>query len=225
VERFTMMTIEGCPDCGRGMHAECELEECPCSVCSPPPPPVAKKEVKEIVDSLNYDETNYKEIKETKGDRPRSFKDSSSTGRKRAAMLYPFVCDACGHTREQHSRSDVCEIAECDCGVFKRKPCEWRNFKNNGGGRYPTIGCSDGLQSDRHHGPIKDTLRNELGNVHRICSQCHQRYHYLNDPWYDEKHDPEPATENDIGMNDLNWISGKMKKDYQLGRQKIESYD
>jgi hypothetical protein len=68
-------------------------------------------------------------------------------------------------------------------------------------------------------------------NVHRICSQCHQRWHYLNDPYYDEKeafeqkHSPEPATENDIGMNDLNWVSGKMKKDYQLGRQKIESYD
>jgi hypothetical protein len=110
--------------------------------------------------------------------------DRLSTGRKRAADKYP---------------------------LNKFMPCEWRGMKNCGGG-IPIIGCENGFQQDRHHGPVKDTLRNELGNVHRICKKCHKRWHFVNDPVYDEEkydatnHEPEEATPQELREFELRWI-------------------
>jgi hypothetical protein len=115
-------------------------------------------------------------------------KDPYSTGRKRAATQYP---------------------------IFKTNPCEWRGKKNCGGGLKPIIGCIKGLQQDAHHGPIKNTLRNEPGNVHRICKICHARWHTFNDPEYDEMryenlpHRPELATDLELLANESYW---KLKK-------------
>ncbi len=114
---------------------------------------------------------------------PENVKDRHSTGRKRAAMQYP---------------------------IFKDKPCEWQGKKNCGGGQ-PIVGCIDGLQRHRHHGPVKDTLRNEPGNVHRVCTHCHNRWHAVNDPVYNEveyenlPHSPEPATEIELLANYAYW--------------------
>jgi hypothetical protein len=114
---------------------------------------------------------------------PESVKDRHSTGRKRAAMQYP---------------------------IFKDQPCEWQRQKNCGGGT-PIVGCVNGMQIDRHHGPVKDTLRNEPGNVHRICKHCHNRWHAVNDPIYDEEeynklpHSPEEATELELLANEAYW--------------------
>lgn len=113
--------------------------------------------------------------------------DPYSTGRKRAAVKYP---------------------------LYRTNPCEWRGKKNCGGGT-PIIGCISGKQQDRHHGPIKNPLHNELGNVHRICKPCHNRWHAVNDPEYDEtmysktKHEPESATELELLANEAYW---KVKK-------------
>lgn len=118
---------------------------------------------------------------------PKDIGDPYSTGRKRAAIQYP---------------------------LFRTNPCEWRGKKNCGGGT-PITGCMKGLQQDRHHGPVKNPLRNEPGNVHRICKPCHNRWHAVNDPIYDEKtyddtiHDPEPATEIELLANEAYW---SMKK-------------
>lgn len=90
--------------------------------------------------------------------RDASLKDQQSTGRKRAARLYPL-------NREQ--------------------PCEWRGKVRMGGGDRPILGCLNGYQQARHHGPDKNTLNNEAGNVHRICHECHNRWHAANDPDYD----------------------------------------
>lgn len=109
--------------------------------------------------------------------------DPYSTGRKRAAVKYPLM---------------------------RTNPCEWRGKKNCGGGT-PITGCIKGLQQDRHHGPIKNPLRNELGNVHRICKFCHNRWHAVNDSIYDElvyaetKHEPELATELELMANEMEW--------------------
>jgi len=113
--------------------------------------------------------------------------DPYSTGRKRAAIQYP---------------------------IFKTNPCEWRGKKNCGGGT-PIIGCIKGLQVDAHHGPIKNPLRNEPGNVHRICKPCHVHWHAVNDSIYDEAeyeklpHRPEPADDIELLANEAMW---KMKK-------------
>lgn len=100
--------------------------------------------------------------------------DSQSAGRKVAAKLYPLDPD---------------------------KPCEWRGFSNCGGGDYPILGCLEGKQQARHHGPEKNVQNNEQGNVHRICHYCHYRWHAKNDPDYDwnagvwPPHNPRPLTD------------------------------
>lgn len=83
---------------------------------------------------------------------------SISAGRKRAATLYPL-----------HPEED----------------CEWKGFYNCGGGLYPIVGCTDGKQEARHHGPVKNTEVNHRGNIHRICHGCHNNWHAKNDPYYD----------------------------------------
>jgi hypothetical protein len=113
--------------------------------------------------------------------------DPKSTGRKRAARDYP---------------------------ITKGEPCEWRGLKNCGGGLEPIIGCLEGNQSHRHHGPIKDPRHNEEGNVHRICPKCHRRWHARNDPVYDAAtfsglpHRPLEATSTELAQNELNWKKG-----------------
>ena len=104
----------------------------------------------------------------------RSLGDSQSSGRKDAAKRFPLVPDA---------------------------PCEWANKANCGGGTTPILGCIEGKQQARHHGPDKNVQNNEEGNVHRICHYCHYRWHAKNDKDYDwnagiyPPHDPRPFTE------------------------------
>ena len=119
--------------------------------------------------------------------------DPSSTGRKRAADMYP---------------------------ITPGQVCEWARQKNCGGGVEPIVGCLGNPASDIHHGPDKNTLNNEkvsrgVGdseNLHLICSPCHNSYHAKNDMYYPEYdrveqqaepwlpsqswtvHEPEPAT-------------------------------
>lgn len=129
--------------------------------------------------------------------------DIESTGRKRAAAIAP---------------------------IEEGMPCEWRNLKFAGGGISPIMGCMAGIASDRHHGPNKSTLANTLGNLHRICDHCHNRWHVLNDPYYGERpvgedamtylplpefgeckpHDAyTQATPTELAENELFWIKRK----------------
>ena len=145
--------------------------------------------------------------------------DVLSTGRKRAAMLYP---------------------------IYDGMLCEWAGLKNAGGGVVPIIGCDnnrlspkkggDGelVQGDVHHGPDKNTLENSPGNAHRICAYCHHRWHAANDKFYGKRptkedgkvdgtkpflpldeyewtaHDPETkATQEEIEENEIYWSSRK----------------
>lgn len=90
------------------------------------------------------------------------YKDPLSTGRKRAAQMYPI-----------------------ELGMV----CEWAGLKYAGGGTTPIVGCIGRPASDRHHGPDKNTMNNAPGNVHRICDFCHNTWHALNDPDYGERPD------------------------------------
>lgn len=89
--------------------------------------------------------------------------DHESTGRKRAAKLFP---------------------------IQKGMPCEWRGLKVAGGGVMPIVGCLLGDAKAIHHGPNKSTLANFVGNVHRICDQCHNRWHTVNDKYYTGERPP-----------------------------------
>jgi hypothetical protein len=112
-----------------------------------------------------------------------SLRDQQSTGRKRAARWFPLDETAL---------------------------CEWAMKKNCGGGKRPIVGCANNLQQARHHGPDKNTLNNEKGNVHRICHSCHNRWHTLNDPDYvwgavQNEHSPMECTVLDIVENEEFW--------------------
>lgn len=192
--------MQGCLACGRGFHKECS--KCRKDKCHP----------EDLTTSPNEIETNNEHHEDEKKASPKSrksarenLKDPKSTGRKRAAQLYP---------------------------INPADPCEWRGLRNCGGGRRPIIGCLDGNQKHRHHGPVKETTRNEQGNVHRICTSCHVHWHELNDLVYNEKdfnllpHQPVPATDLDIIQNILDWKSGKMGETYELASSKnLEKYN
>lgn len=119
-----------------------------------------------------------------------SLRDQQSTGRKRAARWYP---------------------------LDETKICEWAGKKNCGGGKFPIIGCAANLQQARHHGPDKNTLNNESGNVHRICHSCHNRWHTLNDPGYvwgavHDLHAPIVASVEDLVEAEKFWEGRKIVK-------------
>lgn len=106
--------------------------------------------------------------------------DVTSAGRKRAAQIAPILT-----------------------GMM----CEWAGLRYAGGGVVPMIGCRGNriqekggvepelLQGDRHHGPLKSTLMNNAGNLHRVCAECHHRWHAINDRYYDSRPGPEDPYE------------------------------
>lgn len=167
------MTV--CLPCARGFHEECSgaltLGKCCCVTV----PEDKAKIIAEVVDSWGVvSEFNLDEEKRPVG-RPRKNDDEigTSAGRKRAAEEYK---------------------------IHRDKPCEWRWLANCGGGKHPIIGCLDGKQVNRHHGPIKNTSNNAEINVHLICSPCHNLWHSKNDFDYNEEdnrelpHKPRPMT-------------------------------
>lgn len=117
--------------------------------------------------------------------------DPGSTGRKRAAVMYP---------------------------ITEGMICEWAGLKNAGGGKHPIVGCLNNLATNRHHGPDKNTLNNTEGNVHRICATCHNRYHAVTDNDYDPNgpftpHDSETKTTlEEIYNNEMHWTLKKVKR-------------
>ncbi len=127
--------------------------------------------------------------------RDANLKDQQSTGRKRAAKLYP---------------------------LDKEGRCEWNGSANCGGGNYPILGCLSGTQQARHHGPDKNVVNNEEGNVHRICDYCHNRWHALNDVGYDwnrtnyPPHNPRPLTDaekQEVALDELRYRGSKRTKE------------
>lgn len=178
-----------CLPCASGYHHECwqptEEWECCCTVMSTPV----------VIESSKERGGQIKEMGEVT--------DLESTGRKRAAKLYPLDRD---------------------------KPCEWAGLRNAGGGVVPIVGCLANKQVAIHHGPDKNTLSNFVGNVHRICAKCHNRWHTVNDPLYPAErpagdipyipvgeylqHDAATkATPEEFANNELMWLERKTKKE------------
>jgi hypothetical protein len=167
-----------CTSCGRGFHWECG-DPCCCS-----------QDVK-VIDEVEEDDESPRGRRSTTYKRDSNLKDQQSTGRKRAAVLYP---------------------------LDETAPCEWQGLKFAGGSRFPIVGCASGTQQARHHGPDKNTLNNEEGNVHRICHRCHNRWHTKNDigyVWGDpgKSHDSvTKATLEELAENEFYWARNKTVK-------------
>ncbi len=145
----------GCLSCGRGIKGECNCEA---------------NELTLTEDAIKETDSQPPVAEAPKG-RPKlsdaDVTDPHSTGRKRAAQMWPLDPEA---------------------------PCEWRDKKNCGGGKHPILGCATGLQRNIHHGPDKNTLNNARTNIHKICTNCHNRWHAANDGDYDPTIRHAPVT-------------------------------
>ena len=131
---------------------------------------------------------------------PEEMADPTSTGRKRAAILKPI-----------------------ESGMV----CEWKLLARAGGGAIPIIGCVGNPAKHIHHGPDKDTTNNNDENLHRVCSECHNRWHSLNDPFYGKRptagtpfvplnginhpHDPDTIVELPVAYDHELWWGTKAK--------------
>lgn len=170
-----------CISCGRGFHEECldfniipDIENNPAeqdwTCCCSWS--TEKEENIPFSQSSELREATGEERKIGRPPKPDS-EITTSAGRKRAAVLY---------------------------GINPDEPCDWQGLANCGGGKSPIIGCLNGKQQHRHHGPIKNTSRNEDTNIHRICTPCHNLWHAKNDPIYNEEeysllpHSPRAST-------------------------------
>jgi len=147
------LVLPDCFPCIRNLHDACKGGDCTCSH--------AFGTVTSEPDNNNNGESSTGEKRSRRNKPDAAVKDQQSTGRKRAAKLYPLDPEA---------------------------NCEWLGKQAMGGGSEPIDGCpvaDDCLQQARHHGPDKNTLNNEPGNVHRIGHKCHNRWHAKNDASYD----------------------------------------
>lgn len=151
---------ELCPECQRGFPC---LNDPKCERASnASTSEITSGQINDIYDEYDAEEHEISwRFANTRGKRDSSLKDQQSTGRKRAAKLYP---------------------------LDRTARCQWSNASGEnrmGGGKVPVpFGCNN-LQQCRHHGPDKNTLNNEQGNVHRICHWHHNNWHQLNDENYD----------------------------------------
>ena len=146
--------MEVCWPCRRALHEACRGSGY-CS-CNHASTPTT-----EVVTSEPDDDNGDEPTKRHRSQKlDASLKDQQSTGRKRAALAYP---------------------------LDREGPCEWADAgptNPKGGGTKPVIfGCKN-TQDARHHGPDKNTLNNDEGNVHRICHWHHNNWHAMNDPDY-----------------------------------------
>jgi hypothetical protein len=168
-----------CLPCLRGWHTQCR-KPCPCEH------KLGETNATIITHTISSeqpgstqdaDESDSPRVSRTRrAKRDDALKDQQSTGRKRAAQAYPFL-DKDGNKLKRGA----------DISLFR--DCEWAGKTNVGGGIGIT-GCGlngepVGKGINRHHGPDKNTLNNEVGNVHRICPTCHNRWHAKNDADYD----------------------------------------
>lgn len=179
---MNQVKIVACLSHGRGFNDECDSEYCNRQTTTGSSTTTNRRDVSGVSGRLR-DTSEYPDGSDTKSGsvgRPRksdsTILDPKSTGRKRAAADY--------------------EIAD-------GTPCEWQGLANCGGGKSPITGCIDGFQENRHHGPDKNTLNNSEGNVHRICSSCHNLWHARNDMHSVEvlaatKHEPREATQKEL---------------------------
>jgi hypothetical protein len=181
-----------CAPCRASMHKSC-IGGCDCLHNDLRVEPVTVPALMEPVEDEEVNERLQSGKRQRSQKRDASLKDQQSTGRKRAARLYPLNPDA---------------------------PCEWRGTANAGGGTRPIVGCVSGTQQARHHGPDKSTSNNEEGNVHRICHRCHNRWHSANNKDYDwnntvpESHAPRPQTPKEreqATLDELVYLGSKQK--------------
>lgn len=164
MDEFGQLSLRACVYCAVALHEEClrptiVSEDGPEFICCCPRD-----------DMVGWVEREAPTASRSKAE-PKALgeiTDVLSTGRKRAAMLYP---------------------------IYPGMVCEWSGLEFAGGGVEPIVGCNgnliyptkDGSAGTVHHGPDKNTLNNHPANVHRICWSCHQTWHAKNNRYYGKR--------------------------------------
>jgi len=116
--------------------------------------------------------------------------DPSESGQLTRSPGRPKLSGAEMKNAVQAGRARAEDIAPITEGMM----CEWAMLRFAGGGIEPIVGCEGNEATERHHGPNKSTLDNDPGiNLHRICSKCHNRWHYRNDEYYGPRPDDNSA--------------------------------
>lgn len=197
--------MQMCIPCRTNMHQFCLGISCACNHQSQQigsEPSLTSQDDSSSPDISEADVSEDDEPEETRGSlsgksntrrlkRDATLKDQQSTGRKRAARMYPLDAEA---------------------------DCEWKGKANCGGGKSPILGCHEGKQQARHHGPDKSVSNNEPGNVHRICHACHNRWHAANNATYDWNdttvlpHKPTEQTKEEHALALINHLAYQGKK-------------
>lgn len=125
-----------------------------------------------------------------------TLKDPHSTGRKEAARLYPLDRDkpcewSFEYIRKEYAQEYEFLFTDLDEGMSEDERAARESglhreiVRSISGSKVEFRVCDDNRQKARHHGPDKNTLNNEQGNVHRICHFCHNTWHAVNDEDYD----------------------------------------
>lgn len=191
-----------CPYCALGLHEECDadliLSATHLCCCDAEEDTEQQPQITSS-NSILSDAFGVRKLKDRE-----LVRDPTSTGRKEAARIRPIPIE----------------------GMI----CEWAGLAYAGGGSVPIVGCVDTfITSEKgvgkgaiHHGPDKDTLNNDVSNLHRICASCHNRWHTENDPFYAKDrpafgqyipltgeckpHDPDTkASENQLKLSAKYW--------------------
>lgn len=190
------MSETTCWPCRRGQHKGCagELTDafiCQCDHVNAAPPPVPVGTFGDALgldsaesNALNLESDGYDSSKRTRRlKNDDAVTDQQSTGRKRAAKMYPL--------KDEHGNPLPCD--------FANKPqClpKFMEVQIDGCGVRP--GTLSGKAQARHHHDY-NTLNNERSNVGLLCTSCHNLLHARNDPYkdviYERIYGFKPATE------------------------------
>ena len=164
------MSETTCWPCRRGQHAGCTANvidfDCVCDHVTRQAP----VEQGEIANALNLEPQE-----PDSSTRTRRYKnddavtDQQSTGRKRAAKLYPL--------KDEHGNKLPCDLAGKSAGLPT-----YMEVQIDGCGIRP--GTMPNPAQSRHHNDY-NTLNNERSNVALLCHACHNLLHSRNDPFKD----------------------------------------
>lgn len=160
-----------CGPCLRGDHSECAneyVEPPPCD-CTHTSKPIEYMAVGTIGEALNLEpQLPDSTVRTRRLKTDDAVTDQQSTGRKRAAQLYPLKdengrplpCDYAN--KPAPTLPDYMEVQIDGCGIRK--------------------GTLAGKAQARHHHNY-NTLDNERANVALLCHSCHNLLHAKNDPF------------------------------------------
>jgi len=137
-----------------------------------------------------------------------SVTDPQSTGRKRAAVLYPL--------KDENGNPLPCDLAGKAAPTL---PGFYRVQIDGCGIRKGTL---EAKAQSRHHWSY-NTLDNERSNIGLLCHSCHNLIHARNDPYkaeiYETLYGFKPS------VDDLKWANKSLKSGVVGGRHKQSKED